>query len=118
MTNKTDIFLTDIPKISLNQWYAGSHWSKRTNIKEQFKWLILEQAPKVRFKGTKVYHVVYHYSFNKKPLDVTNCVAMTKIIEDILFEDDKPSVIPFVATHVDVDRNIKGVNCWIEVYEL
>ena len=34
------IILNDLPKISLNKWYSGEHWSKRKKLKDKYKLLI------------------------------------------------------------------------------
>jgi len=80
------VLLFGLPKISLNKWYAGSHWSSRTKIKNTYKILVKSQFNKV-FPKDK-YLVTYEFTFKNNPLDATNCVAMVKIIEDIIFEND------------------------------
>lgn len=87
-----EIVLKDLPKISLNDWYSGSHWSKRKKIKDQYKWIVLNQFKGV-FPKSKSYSCKYSFSFSKRPLDASNCIAMTKLIEDIIFEDDKWDIV-------------------------
>jgi hypothetical protein len=84
------IILRELPKISLNKWYAGAHWSARTKIKNEYILLVGAQT-KQRF--TKLCDVEYEFNFEKKPLDASNCVAMVKLIEDILFADDSGKVV-------------------------
>jgi hypothetical protein len=86
------IVLTDLPKISLNKWYAGNHWTKRAKLKEAYKWTIAAQT-KIVFSKHDTYNVTYDFEFRTRPLDATNTVAMVKMIEDILFEDDKYNVV-------------------------
>ena len=86
------LILDNLPKISLNAWYSGGHWSKRTKIKELYKWSIKAQT-KVKFSKHDKYHVEYQFEFKGKPLDASNTVAMVKMIEDILFEDDKWDIV-------------------------
>ena len=31
-----DITLKDLPKISLNEWYAGKHWTERSDLKKSY----------------------------------------------------------------------------------
>jgi hypothetical protein len=83
----TELILYDLPKISLNQWYAGKHWSKRTEIKDNYKWIIKSQFKSV-FKNDKQYKCEYLFYFKNNPLDASNCVGMLKMIEDCLFEKD------------------------------
>ena len=77
------IVLNDLPKISLNQWYSGSHWSNRSKIKNTYKLLVKSQFKKV-FKKDKKYNVEYNFYFKTKPLDPSNTIAMVKLIEDII----------------------------------
>ena len=86
------IELKDLPKISLNEWYAGKHWTKRKAIKDKYYWIIKSQFKDVLSKDKK-YQVNYTFYFKLKPLDASNCIAMVKMIEDILFEDDNYKVV-------------------------
>jgi len=86
------IILRDLPKISLNEWYSGNHWSKRKRIKDIYK-LIVKNQFKYVFPKDKAYEVEYQFNFKNRPLDATNTIAMIKMIEDILFEDDKWDIV-------------------------
>lgn len=90
------IVLKDLPKISLNKWYAGMHWTKRKKIKDNYTMLVKSQHKQV-FSRTKTYRVEYHFTFKSRPLDASNCVAMVKMIEDILFETDSYKVVTGLA---------------------
>lgn len=90
------IILKNLPKISLNEWYSGNHWTKRKAIKDKYYWLIKQQFKDVLSKS-KTYHVSYSFYFKTKPLDCSNCVAMIKLIEDIIFEDDNFKVIQSIT---------------------
>lgn len=92
MNDTTVIILDSLPKISLNEWYAGKHWSKRKQLKDTYKWIVKSQYKGVFSKNNK-YRVHYHFYFKTRPLDALNCSAMIKIIEDIIFEDDKWDII-------------------------
>jgi hypothetical protein len=37
------IILKDLPKISLNKWYAGMHWTKRKKIKDNYTLIVKSQ---------------------------------------------------------------------------
>ena len=87
-----DIILKDLPKISLNKWYSGGHWSERKRIKDTYKLIVKNQFKTVLSKN-KSYIVDYLFVFKTKPLDASNCVAMLKLIEDIIFEDDKHDIV-------------------------
>jgi hypothetical protein len=81
-----------LPKISLNEWYAGNHWTKRKAIKDQYYWIIKSQFKAILSKGS-IYQVDYSFIFKSKPLDASNTIAMVKMIEDIIFEDDSYKII-------------------------
>lgn len=87
-----EIILNNLPKISLNEWYAGNHWTKRTKIKEQYKFIIKSQFKEI-FDKDNSYTVYYTFCFKNNPLDASNCVAMVKLIEDIIFESDSYKII-------------------------
>lgn len=89
---ETIIILKDLPKISLNQWYASQHWSKRKKLKDNYFWIVKSQT-KVVFPKDKKYTVDYEFHFSRNYLDASNTIAMTKMVEDILFEDDKWDII-------------------------
>ena len=94
------IKLYDLPKLSLNKWYAGVHWTKRKKIKDTYKLIIDNQYKEVLSKENK-YVVEYVFNFKSRPLDASNCVAMAKLIEDVIFEDDKWNIVTSI--------NIKSV---------
>ncbi len=87
-----EIVLNRLPKVSLNQWYAGKHWTYRQKLKEQYKLIVKSQFKDVLSKSNK-YVVHYNFTFKARPLDASNCIAMVKMIEDIIFEDDKWDII-------------------------
>ena len=86
------IILNDLTKISLNLFYSGVHWSKRKKLKDRYKLLIKSQFKQVLSKD-KTYEVYYTFNFKTRPLDASNCVAMVKLIEDIIFEDDNYKIV-------------------------
>lgn len=87
-----EIKLYNLPKISLNKWYSSQHWSFRKKAKDNYKLLIKSQFKQVLSKEFS-YEVGYEFNFKTKPLDASNCVAMVKLIEDVIFEDDKYDII-------------------------
>jgi hypothetical protein len=89
--NESEIMVfTGLPKISLNEWYAGKHWSKRVAIKNAYKLII-----RSKYKGLITFpsDVEYWFEFKSNPLDCSNCIAMVKMIEDIIFEKDSPKFV-------------------------
>ena len=88
-----EIILKDLPKHSLNEIYAGKHWTKRNKIKNTYKLIVKSQFKDVLTKD-KTYKVYYEFGFKARPLDTSNTVYMLKMIEDIIFEDDTYKIIP------------------------
>ena len=86
------IELTNLPKVSLNQWYSGKHWTKRKKLKDIYKILVRSQTNQ-SFSDKNEYKVSYHFVFKNRPLDASNCVAMVKMVEDILFKNDGYKVV-------------------------
>ena len=87
-----EIILKDLPKISLNKWYAGMHWTKRKKIKDNYTQIVRSQFASLLSRDN-TYKVEYHFTFKSRPLDASNCVAMVKMIEDIIFETDSYKVV-------------------------
>lgn len=101
-----EIILDNLPKISLNKFYSGQHWSKRTQIKNLYKYSIKAQT-KIVFSKHDTYECEYIFEFKSKPLDASNCVGMLKMIEDCLFEDDKYNIVKSIkisSVKSDKDR--------------
>ena len=98
-----------LQKISLNQWYAGNaHWSKRVKIKKDYVKAIKAQCKEVFRKEFK-YKVEYDFYFKSRPLDASNCVAMVKLIEDIIFEDDGYKIVTGIKirSHKCTDERVE-----------
>ena len=91
-----EVNLYDLPKLSLNKWYAGVHWTKRKKIKDTYKTIVKNQFKHV-FSKDKQYRVSYVFNFKTRPLDASNCVAMVKLIEDVIFEDDKWDIVTSIS---------------------
>lgn len=90
------VTLYDLPKISLNKFYSGLHFSKRVKIKDNFKWVVKSQY-KGTFKNDNQYNVQYDFEFRIKPLDASNTIGMVKMLEDVLFPDDGWKVIKSIT---------------------
>ena len=80
----------ELPKISLNEWYAGKHWTERKRIKDAYK---IKIGSIVKEKFDTSCTVTYRFEFKTRPLDCSNCVAMVKMIEDCLFPDDGVKIV-------------------------
>ena len=103
------IILRNLPKISLNQWYSGMHWTKRKQIKDNYTLIVRSQFSNVLGKDN-IYNTEYHFTFKSHPLDASNCVAMVKMIEDIIFENDSYKII-----HSILITSSKGVEDKVEI---
>lgn len=90
------ITLRNLPKVSLNKSYAGEHWSNRKKLKDIFSLIVRNQFKGFLSKENK-YECNYTFVFKSNPLDATNCAFMAKLIEDIIFEDDKFDIITKVS---------------------
>ena len=86
------IILKNLPKISLNKWYSGMHWANRKKIKDNYIKIIKSQFNEVLSKNN-TYNTEYHFTFKSRALDASNCVAMVKMIEDIIFENDSYKIV-------------------------
>jgi hypothetical protein len=111
MTNQTNLSLITIvlvnpPKVSLNEWYAGSHWSERKKLKDSYEWLIYAACKNEKY--TKPCYVEYNFKWGKtRALDPSNCVAMIKLIEDCLFPKDSPEIIKKMTIISQKDKTQK-----------
>ena len=72
-----------LPKVSLNEWYSGKHWTTRKRMKDVYK-VIVGNRGDIKTPC----ECLYSFEFKSRPLDASNCVAMVKLVEDCLFEDD------------------------------
>lgn len=95
-----EIILKNLPKISLNKWYSGMHWTKRKKIKDNYTTIVKSQFNKTLPK-TNTYNTEYHFTFKSRALDASNCVAMVKMIEDIIFENDSYKVVKSILITSD-----------------
>jgi len=80
---------TDLPKLSLNEWYGSKHWTKRSAMKDIYRAIV---TPRIKPIDYPV-NVAYLFEFQARPLDQSNCVAMVKLIEDCIFPDDSPKIV-------------------------
>ena len=108
------IKLEDLPKISLNAWYSGNHWTKRKKMKDSYKTIVKSQFKDVLPKD-KEYKVYYAFEFKSRALDASNCVAMVKLIEDIIFEDDSYKIIKEIK--ISSNKGLKD-NVMINIKEI
>lgn len=118
------IVLKNLPKISLNKWYAGIHWTKRKKIKDNYTQIVSSQFSNVLGKD-RTYQVEYHFTFKSRPLDASNCVAMVKMIEDIIFETDSYKVVTeiLITSSKGLEDKVeikikKGAQDWLSIEDI
>jgi len=103
------IILKDLPKVSLNVWYSSKHWSFRKKLKDNYTLIVKSQFKEV-LPASESYDTEYHFTFKLRPLDASNCVAMVKMIEDIIFESDGYKVIKSILI-----TSTKGADDMVEI---
>ena len=89
---------------SLNQWYSGVHWSKRTKTKEEWSWKFLAATKEAKLPD-KIAHIqtVHVTQFCKGIVrDADNAVVAAKLFGDFLkaqgiIEDDGPKFIETIV---------------------
>lgn len=75
------VVIKNLPKVSLNKFYAGMHWSVRNAIKDSYH-EVVPVLSDIKFP----IEVSYRAYFKNNPLDASNFVGgMVKLIEDVLF---------------------------------
>ena len=103
------IILKDLPKVSLNVWYSSKHWSFRKKLKDNYTLIVKSQFKDV-LPASESYDTEYHFTFKSRPLDASNCVAMVKLIEDIVFENDGYKIIKSILV-----TSSKGAEDMVEI---
>jgi hypothetical protein len=79
------IIIKDLPKVSSNKIYAGTHWTKRNKLKESYLWIT--KGPFSKLKPVEsLCDLTFEFYFVKNALDSSNCGYMAKMLEDCLVE--------------------------------
>ena len=113
---KDTFTIYNLPKISLNQWYSGKHWSVRKKIKDTYKTLL--RGYKVILNENESVHTEYRFGFSKRPLDASNTIAMVKMIEDCLFVDDSYKIVKSVKVSSEKSkRDFVEITMYSELFE-
>jgi len=107
-----EIRLHGLPKISLNKFYSGIHWSKRKEFKDNFKLIIRSQT---NVKINYPCEVLYVFGWKGKLLDVSNCVGQLKMIEDVIFPNDSPKIVKKITI---ISEKSKTNNVIIQINKL
>lgn len=69
-------------KVSTNEIYAGTHWSKRAKHKDIMLWSFL--GVKSQLKPVDKCKLSFEFLFKRNPLDCSNCSYLVKLLEDCL----------------------------------
>lgn len=92
-----------LEKISLNNIYAGVHWSVRNQHVEDADTAVA-YAPRItEYTGRYPVHVHYHFKLAGTALDISNYAYMVKLIEDALvkhgvLKGDAPKYVAGITT--------------------
>lgn len=95
------IILKDYLKISTNKIYAGTHWTYRNKVKQDYLTWFLSYKNKIPKFDYKV-NLSFKFYFKKRGYDSSNLSYMIKIIEDCLvkygiFKDDTRKYVGCVS---------------------
>jgi len=95
-----DKYIIELPqKLSTNDIYKSSHWTKRKGHKDIYRQLVpfLRKVPKPKLPT----HIHLNFYFRSYPLDCDNCSYMVKLFIDCLIEAE---VIPN-----DCTKNVRAI---------
>jgi hypothetical protein len=111
MKLKNSFTIYDLPKVSLNEFYSGKHWSKRKKYKDQIKFIVKSQVDETINYACDV---EYEFFFKNRPLDCSNCVALLKMVEDCIFPKDDIKIVKSIKV---TSRKAKEDVLYIKVKE-
>lgn len=100
---RRQIIIIDLPeKVSANAFYAGMHWGKRQRLAVEYHNALIEHRGK---KWSVPLHLNFVFTFKGRLLDVSNCFAMAKMLEDSMvingiIPNDNPLVVESVCVRV------------------
>ena len=85
-------------KISTNKIYAGVHWSKRKQIKDDVSGYAMAFCRPIQEIESYPVEIRYRFLFRTRPLDTLNTAYMSKMFEDSLvslgvIKDDTPRYV-------------------------
>lgn len=91
---------------SLNKYYSGRHWTKRSKEAKAVHWAVRAAIPRHAPLFSEPVAITVRAFFNKQPLDADNIVAKLYVdgLCGILIEDDSPKHVRSVTTESRVDR--------------
>lgn len=79
----------------MNQFYAGKSWIYRKEMKDLYKIIVNASLnfDLPLFDAKRKYYCEYTFTFKMNPLDASNCTAMIKMVEDLIFEKDNYNIV-------------------------
>jgi len=96
-------------KLSLNKFFGRMHWTARKRIVDEWDMVMMPFKRKLKPEKTPT-GVTYDFFLKGKLLDVSNCFAMVKLLEDSMvrngiLEDDSPKYIREITVSVQKGDN-------------
>lgn len=98
---------------SLNAWYGGQHWSKRSRTKSAWRSVTASEVRRQKVQPVKAYpariEVTLRFGKGDRSYDCTNVAATAKLVEDglvharILKGDSRKYVRPVVLDSIKHD---------------
>ena len=87
-------------KVSTNKIYAGIHWSGRSELKQNYRYIALAGKGLAKITAQPV-KLLFTFYFKGNLLDASNCSLMGKLLEDALVKngvliEDKPKYVSSV----------------------
>ena len=77
--------INNLPKVSFNK-YNSFHWTAKKKFKDTIR-LLTRSATKLKLKDG--YSLEFKFYFKGRKIDTVNCFHYCKIIEDVIFLEDK-----------------------------
>lgn len=111
---RRQIIVIDLPvKVSANAFYAGMHWGKRKRIADEYHKALIEHR---NGRWHTPLHLNFVFTFRGKMLDVSNCFAMAKMLEDaMVLNNIIPNDDPLVVESVSI-RVMSGKKDTVSIY--
>jgi hypothetical protein len=122
-----NLTITNFTKVSTNKVYAGVHWATRKQWANDWHSVVMDEAirqygNKIPTFESKLVRVEIAFSWQKNPLDASNCSFMGKCIEDSLvllgvIQDDGVKFVRSVKYDSMYDKSTPDI-CTIQVQYL
>ena len=73
--------------VSTNKIYAGMNHFHRTQLKNDYHWMIKKVKKHIQKPHSFPVKIMYHFSFRGRVFDSSNCSFMQKMLEDALVKE-------------------------------